>query len=100
MKAIQGKIIRTVNRYIKKNYLEYEAFCESMRDIRLVQKNEMASTEDPNAYMKQLAYQVPATLYNLIESNLSAEEFQYFKSIPGTVWFAKTFPEFSPASKI
>lgn len=100
MRAIQGKIIKTVNRYIKKYYSEYSTFCESMRDIKLVQKNDMATVDDPNSYMKQLAHQIPATLYNLIENTLTDEEFKYFKSIPGTVWFAKTFPEFSPASKI
>lgn len=95
MKTIQKKIKEIVDRYIKKNYKEYTAICESIKDMRSVQKDEFAST-GRDAYINQLATIIPETLDNLLQKELEDEEWGYYKSKKGTEWFAKTYPEFSP----
>lgn len=99
MKAIQNKIISIVNKYIKKNYEEYSSVCKQLRDKKEVQQNDFAST-GKDSYLNQLATEIPETLDNLIQYGLSEEEWLYYKSKEGTLWFAKRFKEFSPAHKI
>ncbi len=99
MKSIQNKIISIVNKYIKKNYEEYSGVCKQIKEKRELQKDKFASTGS-DTYLGQLATEVPETLDNLLQEGLSEEEWIYYKSLDATRWFAKRFPEFSPAQKI
>lgn len=99
MKSIQNKIISIVNKYIKTHYEEYSDVCNQLKDKKELQKNKFAST-GRESFINQLATEIPETLDNLIQYGLSEEEWLYYKSKKGTLWFAKRFPEFSPAQKI
>lgn len=99
MKSIQNKIISIVNKYIKSNYEEYSSVCTQIKDKRELQKNKFAST-GKDGFLEQLATEIPGTLDNLLQEGLTEEEWLYYKSLTATRWFAKRFPEFSPAQKI
>ncbi len=99
MKAIQNKIISITNKYIRRNHSEYVAVCEQIKKHRDLQKNKFASTGE-NTFIGQLATEVPFTLDSLLQEGLSEEEWIYYKSKSGTLWFAKRYSEFSPALKI
>lgn len=99
MKGIQAKIVSIVTKYIRRHYDEYSAVCKQIKDKREKQKNEFASTGE-DSYLGQLAFEVPQTLDLLLQELLSDEEWGYYKSLEGTLWFARRYPEFSPAVKI
>lgn len=99
MNPIQKKIIKITNRYIKEHYDEYSLVCSAIKDKRENQKDEFASTGQKN-YINQLATITPETLDAMFQKELDDAEWMYYKSKSGTTWFAKNYPEFSPAIKI
>jgi len=98
MKPIQNKIIKITDEYIKRNYKEYCAVCESLKDKRQIQQDEFASTKGKN-YINQLAIVIPESLDNLLQSKLEDDEWRYFKSKQGVEWYANRFKEFSPITR-
>ena len=97
MNPTQAKIAKIVESYKERFVDEYNSFCNSMIDKRENQKNEFASTG--GEAIGQLIREVPVTLDNLMQVKLDKEERQYYQSKLGSIWFAKTFKEFSPVAK-
>ncbi len=99
MKSIQNKIISITNKYIRRNFEEYSGICQQIKDKRNLQKDKFAST-GTDTFIGQLLTEIPETLDNLLQEGLTEEEWLYYKSKEGTRWFAKHYPEFSPAQKV
>lgn len=93
---MKEKINKIVKEYIEVFADEYNLFCTSMIDKRDLQSDEFAS----GIAGGQFAYEIPLTLHEMLQDMLSEEEKKELKTKESAQWFARTFPQFSPANKI
>lgn len=80
---------------------EYQAFLG-------MQRKKASSRDRSNKLLKITSTDVlerklgeyPATLHTILYSRMTPEQFTYFDSKEGTVWFFTKFPEFRETAKI
>lgn len=80
---------------------EYAAVIEQIRIERNKSSNDFASTGHEGA-IHQKMYEVPETLYKMLQNRLKTHELQEFQDqqAGGPRWFAQTFKEFAIAQKV
>lgn len=93
---LKEKIKQIVDEYIEVFNKEYTTFCNSMINKRDLQANEYAS----GVAGGQFAYEIPETLDHMFHDMLIEEERREFRTKEMTLWFGRTFSQFSPAIKI
>lgn len=79
---------------------EYKTVVVWIETNRRIQENEFASLKQDNGMVQRAIYELPEALSVSIEKELDGEQLAYFKTKECARWFAKTFPEFSLATKI
>ena len=99
MNPAQNKIKSIVEEYQDVFREEYERFGKAMSDKRELQRDEFATTGG-DALIQQFAHEVPLVLHEMFNDMLDKEEMAYYKSREGALWFARTFPQYSPVKNI
>lgn len=93
----QKRIINLVEGYKKLFPQEYKQVCEAVIMQRQIQADEFARVKGEHAgpSLQRLLHEIPEKLYMSFVKELDGQELNYWKSLEGGRWFAKTFPQFS-----
>jgi len=99
MQEAKDKIREYTNAYLELCKDEVGAFIKQARSKVDLQVNKFGLTKNTDTEIRVLT-EVPATLYAILESRLTPEHFEWYRSKPGTRWFAKAYPIFKIVEKI
>lgn len=91
--TVKHAIRNVVQLYAMQHPRDYNAVCKAIAGKRKLNRNEFASLEGTK--FSRALFEIPEDLHTALVQRLSEDELKWFKSIPGSRWFAKTFREFS-----
>lgn len=94
LKDAQLKITDCITSYKKLFPTEYRTFVTGMKDtIHKQNKHGLLKDTRGTGEWRRLT-EIPVTLDNIIKSQATADEWQYYNSETGKLWLAKAHPEF------
>lgn len=101
MEQAKTKLTEYVKAYKELFATEYFNFVKGQKLKVKERSNKWAEINDTNNSILIRKYgEMPATLYAIIETRLTPEEFTWFRSIKGHQWFYRTFSEFRETEKV
>jgi len=96
----KDKIRGIVKTYLEIYSTEYSQFHTGLLAKRGNLRDKFASTKGSEIIEREL-FEIPETLYTILLSRLSPAEINFWRSRPGSIWFAKAFQkEFGVPEKI
>jgi len=93
-------ITKIVELYKKTFFVEYNEVVKIIKEKRKNQKKETAATNGNIDVLERALIEYPETLFNILQNRLSPPALLWLTNKKGVRWFAKTFKEFSLATKI
>ncbi len=96
VKILADKIIRE---YVETNPEEFVAFVEAQHEKRSQLKNGFAEFKGSTFVHRALA-EFPETLDFELNSKMSKDEYEWFKSKEGQLWLIKKFPAFASSERV
>jgi len=98
--ATKDKIREVVKMYLSLYSTEYSQFHAALREKRTKLKDKFGSTKGLETIEREL-FEIPETLYTILLARLTPEEIKFWRSRPGSIWFAKAYhKEFGVPEKI
>ncbi len=89
----------TVREYITFAPDEYENFKKGKQVKVNMNANKFAEMEGSDYLIREL-YEMPETLHSMLKLRLSDEQYKWFRTSAGGIWFAKTFKDFRSAKLV
>jgi len=77
---------------------EWEAFKEAM-EVKLGQSKDAFGEIADSELIERKLFEMPETLYTILDMKLSKEDFSWFKTKEGSRWFAKQYPQFRTSDR-
>lgn len=93
METTKNRIKNMVEVYKRAFPVEYKTACEGIEMNRRIQKE--GGKIEQGIISGRIVHEIPEKLYTIFITELTGTELEFYKSIDGSRWFAKTFPEFS-----
>lgn len=94
MKTAQIKITESVKQYVKLFPEEYRVFKKETATKRSLQADKKLGQAKNEGIVERLVLEVPENLDQMIQTMLSPEEWKWFISKDGVIWFANEFESF------
>lgn len=95
MNEVKTKITQLVENYKEMFGNEFQAFLRAQKPKTdaLQKENKFAELEGSQIIERQLG-EMPETLFFMLQNRLGAEEYTWYQSKPGQIWFYNNFKEF------
>lgn len=101
MDSAKTKIKTVAESYIRLFPGEYEAFKDGVRTKRSSQRDDYGTMRKGSGdYVERVSHEIPERMYAALRGVLEQDEWDWFRSIPGTRWFARTFRQFAVIEKV
>ena len=89
-----------VKQYIRLFPQEYKDFRFGVKEKQRDLNTKFAEVKGPEEIVERLLYEVPETLWNLINMKTTADEHKWLSSKEGAHWFAREFEHFRISSEV
>lgn len=98
MQEAKNKITQGVKDYIKLFPGEYQDVIKDIKKKKAV-TNKFAELKGTDV-VQRLLFEIPETLFTIINTRLTDEEKKWFESVEAGRWFAQSFRQFTVAEKL
>ena len=99
-KDIKLKVTKIVTDWELKNYGMFLSFLDARREKTRNLKNAFADLTKSTDFMERLLYEVPESLDGEFQMQLSDDELKFLHSKEGSLWFAKTFRQYTIPERV